>query len=363
MSNRSLPAKVKDFFKIILIDPYRKSIPLILWEYGRFVLTKPNVAEQYFPKFLYRKGVSNFDEYAITFKLRDQCLSLNHPDYNPILDDKYLFELFFKKHNFPVTNTLARNSNSLFFMDDDLVQINTPEHFLEFIEGVCSKSRLSESVFIKKQSDSSGGKFIFKISWQKLKENREQLNEIFKVVRSSSFVFQEEVIQHEAISRINPFCVNTLRIETFTNKDNVSNVFSGILRLGFSDSYVDNTSMGGAFVGIDFQKGVLKRFALSDFSNGRARTYVEHPYSKIAFEGYSIPYFDEIMALVIRASQLVPQVKVVGWDIAIAPEGPLIIEGNRAPYLFSADVSQEGIGKSLVFQEMKKEALDKHDKL
>ncbi|MDY0101591.1 MAG: sugar-transfer associated ATP-grasp domain-containing protein [Lentimicrobium sp.] len=359
MSNRTLFAKVKDFFTIILVDPYRKSVPLILWEYGWFLLTKPTVAEQYFPKFLYRRGVTNFSDYAITFKLRDQCLSLNHADYNGIFDDKYLFELYFKKHNFPVTNTLARNSNSLFFMDDDFVQINTPEHFLEYIKEVCSRSTLSESIFIKKQSDSSGGKLIFKVSWQKLKENREELNTIFKVVRSSSFVFQEEVQQHEALSRINPFCVNTLRIESFTNKDNISRVFSGILRLGFNDSYVDNTSSGGAFVGIDFQNGVLKRLALSDFSNGRARTYAEHPYSKISFEGYPIPFFDEILELVLRACQLVPQVKVVGWDIAITPAGPLIIEGNRAPYLFSADVSQEGIGKSPVFQEMRKEALEK----
>ncbi len=359
MSNRSLPAKVKDLFSIIFIDPYRKSIPLIVWEYGRFLLTKPNIAEQYFSKFLYRKGVKNFDDYAITFKLRDQCLSLNHPVYNDILDDKYLFELFFKKHNLPVANTFARNSHSLFFMDDEMVQINTPEQFLVFVKDVCAKSKGSESIFIKKQSDSSGGKFIFKVSWQKLKENPKELEELFKSVLSSSFIFQEEVQQHEAISRINPFCVNSLRIESFTNKDNVSRVFSGILRLGFRDSYVDNTSMGGAFVGIDFQKGVLKRLALSDFSNGRARTYAEHPYSKITFEGYPIPYFDEIMELVIKASQLVPQVKVVGWDIAITPDGPMIIEGNRAPYLFSADVSQEGIGRSPVFQEMKKEALAK----
>lgn len=359
MSNRSLSAKIKDFFTIVISDPYRKSIPLIIWEYGRFLLTKPNIAEQYFPKFLYRKGVANFNDYAITFKLRDQCLSLNHPDYNYILDDKYLFELFFKKHNLPVTNTFARNSNSLFFMDDAMVQINTSEHFLEFVKEVCSKSKVSKYIFIKKQSDSSGGKFIFKVSWEKLKENTDELDEIFRVVRSSCFVFQEEVLQHKALSKINPFCVNSLRIESFTNKDNISRVFSGILRLGFSNSYVDNTSMGGAFVGIDFQKGVLKRLALSDFSNGRARTYAEHPYSKVSFEGYPIPYFKEMMELVIKASQLVPQVKVVGWDIAITPVGPMIIEGNRAPYLFSADVSQEGIGRSPVFQEMKKEALAK----
>jgi hypothetical protein len=359
MSKRSLPAKVKDFFTIILDDPYRKSVPLMLWEYGRFIFIKPDVAEMYFSKFIYRKGVANFDEYAMTHKLRDRCWTLNHPDYNSIVDDRYLFELFLKKHNLPVTSTLARNVNSLFFMDYDFVQINTPEHFLEFVKEVCSKSEQSESVFIKKQSGTGGGKFIYKVSWAKLKENSDYLNEIFKVVRSSSFVFQEEVQQHEAISRINPFCVNTMRIETFTNKDNVSRIMSGILRMGFSESYLDNVSKGGAYAGIDFEKGVLRREAVSDFTNGRARTYLKHPYSGITFEGYPIPYFEEVKKLVIQACQVIPQVKVIGWDVAITPTGPLFIEANEFPGMMTSDIGQKGLGKNPVFHEMKKEALAK----
>ena len=357
MAKRSLPIKIKDFFTIILADPYRKSISLILWEYGRFIFTKPDVAEQYFSKFMYRKGVTNFDDYAMTHKLRDKCWTLNDPDYHSIVDNRYLFELFCKKHNIPVTTTFARNENSLFFIDNDFIQINTPGHFLEFIKDVCSRSTKSESIFIKKEAGTGGGKFIYKVSYDQLKEDPDQLNEIFKDVRASSFVFQEEVKQHEAINRINPFCVNTMRIESFTNKDNVSRIMSGILRLGFNESYLDNVSKGGAYVGIDFEKGVLRREAVSDFTNGRARTYLEHPYSKIVFEGYPIPYFDEITALVIKASQLIPQLKVIGWDVAITPEGPLFIEANELPGMMSPDIGQKGIGKSPVFQEMKKEAL------
>ncbi len=359
MAKRGLPAKAKDFFTIILSDPYRKSLPLILWEYGRFLIIKPDVAEQYFSKFIYRKGVTNFDDYVLTHKLRDKCWALNDPDYHSIVDNRYLFELFFKKHNVAVTNTFARNQNSLFFIDNDFVQINTPLQFLEFVKKVCVKSTNSESIFIKKEAGSGGGKFVYKVSYDKLKENPDQLNEIFKVVRASSFVFQEEVLQHEAISRINPFCVNTVRIETFTNKENVSRIMTAILRMGFSDAYVDNISKGGAYVGIDLEKGVLRHEAVSNFTYGRARTYHEHPYSKVVFEGYPIPYFDEIKALVIKASQLVPQLKIIGWDVAITPEGPLFIEANELPAMMSSDTVQKGNGNNPVFQELKKEALDK----
>jgi hypothetical protein len=342
MSKRNLPAKVMDFFTIILHDPYRKSIPRIISEYGTFILTRPDIAEQYFSKFLYRKGVSNFNDYVMTHKLRDKCWTLNDPRYNSILDDKYLFELFFGKHGLPVTNTYAHNVNSLFFVGGDFVQINTPKEFLKFLKEISSNSKHTDNIFIKKEAGTGGGKHIYRVNGSSIQRNYEELSRIFEIVLSSSFIFQEEVIQHEALSRINPHCVNTMRIETFTNKENVSRIMSGMLRLGFSDAYLDNVSKGGAYVGIDF-------------TNGRARTYLEHPGSKIKFEGYELPYFKETKELVIAASQLIPQVKVIGWDVAITPQGPLLLEGNEFPGMMSPDIGQKGIGKSPVFQEMKKE--------
>jgi len=305
--------------------------------------------------FLHKKGVSNFNDYVMTLQLRDKCWKLNDPRYTSILDDTYLFELFFGNHGLPVTNTYSHNVHSLFFVGGDFVQINTPKEFLNFLQEISSKSKHSDNIFIKKEAGTGGGKHIYRANWSSLQHNSEELNKIFEIVLSSSFIFQEEVIQHEALSRINPHCVNTMRIETFTNKEIVSRIMSGMLRLGFSDAYLDNVSKGGAYVGIDFSTGKLGREAVSDFTNGRARTYLEHPGSKIKFEGYELPYFKETKELVIAASQLIPQVKVIGWDVAITPQGPLLLEGNEFPGMMSPDIGQKGIGKSPVFQEMKKE--------
>jgi len=355
MSKRKLPAKIKDFFSIILKDPYRKSVIQIFLEYSHFVLTKPDIAEHYFAKFLYRKGVTNFEDYRMTHKLRDKCWTLNNPDYNSILDNKYLFELFYKKHNIRTTNSFAHNINSLFFIGDLLEQLNTKEEFLQFIQIIAGKSYASKNIFIKKNAGSGGGKGIYRVSFDELDADRDKLGGIFTEVLSSEFVFQEEVLQHDALNRINPHCVNTMRIETFTNQEGVSRIMSGVLRLGFSESYIDNTSKGGAYVGIDFSKGVLRDKALSDFTNGRARTYLVHPGSGVTFEGYQIPFFAEATEQVIAASQLIPQVKVIGWDVAITPEGPLLIEGNELPTLMAADIGQNGLGKNPVFLELLKE--------
>ena len=40
---------------------------------------------------------------------------------------------------------------------------------------------------------------------------------------------------------------------------------------------------------------------------------------------------DEVIAMVERAGQVVPQVGVVGWDVCVTDNGPLLIEGNDYP--------------------------------
>lgn len=352
MARRNLFEKVSDFFSIVLEDPSRKSIFRIVSEYSRFLLTNRVVAEQYFSKFLYRKGISNFEDYVMTHKLRNKCWTLNNPDYNSIMDNKYLFEVFLKKYKIRVTQSFAYNINSLFFIENELEQINTKEEFLEFIKKIALKSKQSESIFIKKNTGSGGGKNIFRVSHKSLLADPIELERIFKIVRSADFVFQEEVIQHDELNRLNPYCVNTLRIETFTNKSHESRIMSGILRLGFNKSFIDNVSKGGAYVGIDFSTGKLRDRAVSNFTNGRARSYFEHPETKIKFEGYEIPYFNETVQLVESAARLIPQVKVVGWDVAITPDGPLLIEGNEFPGMMSSDIGQNGLGENPVFLEM-----------
>ncbi|MHC1775971.1 MAG: sugar-transfer associated ATP-grasp domain-containing protein [Lentimicrobium sp.] len=356
MTNRRLTQKIKDFFELILKDPKRKNGFRILYEYGKFIITKPDIAEQYFGKFLYRKGVKNFDHYLITQKMMSKCWDLNNACYYSLMGNKHLFEVFFGKRNINVGKGLAHNLNTLFFQDNDFIQINTPDEFLNFLNTITLKTTTSKSIFIKTIVDSGGGKNIFKVTYEELLADKAKLDLIYKHVIKSGYLFQEEIVQHPDLSKINPYCLNTLRIDTFTNKQLVTKVVSCHLKVGTNKSHVDNVSSGGAYVGINLNNGTLFSEAFSDFTHGKGRTYSLHPISNIRFEGFQIPYFKEAQELAKKAAELLPQLKVIGWDVAIGPDGPIIVEGNGQPSLVFSEVGQKGFLTNSNFMEMYNEA-------
>ena len=47
--------------------------------------------------------------------------------------------------------------------------------------------------------------------------------------------------------------------------------------------------------------------------------------------GTQIPYWEEAKSMCLEAMHRVPQVRFVAWDVAITPNGPVIIEGNSFP--------------------------------
>jgi len=55
---------------------------------------------------------------------------------------------------------------------------------------------------------------------------------------------------------------------------------------------------------------------------------------------------------VLKAAGLVPQLKIIGWDVAIDPEGPVLIEGNTTPGMTISEIAQKGFYNNPVFLEI-----------
>ena len=59
-----------------------------------------------------------------------------------------------------------------------------------------------------------------------------------------------------------------------------------------------------------------------------------HPTSKKQILNFQVPQFEEAKKLVLEAAKEIPEIKYIGWDVAISDKGPCIIEGNSYPGVF-----------------------------
>lgn len=180
----------------------------------------------------------------------------------------------------------------------------------------------THEVFMSKPFDGLGGEDVHKVYTKDIDDPKAYFD---RCVQNRVFL-EELVIQHEGLSRLCPASVNTIRVMTYYNHGDPKILWMG-MRVGSGKSAVDNFSSGGMVVAIDTQKGCLKGDAIDKVS----ATYPVHPTTGVAFDGFPIPCFDQIEPLVLEAAKLEDKILVVGWDVAISENGPVLIEGNRRP--------------------------------
>lgn len=228
---------------------------------------------------------------------------------------------YIKKLNNPAYNHYFRNKkefNEKFkeFLNRDFIDLETADYeaFLSFLE--------KNPVFMAKPVDGQCGKDIEKIItadvkdpkalYDKLKENRQLLLETF-------------VVQHPEISRLFPNSVNTIRMVTMRINGKTTIAYR-VIRIGNGDNVVDNFNHGGMFSVVD-DNGVITKPAIDKKGN----VYEVHPVTGTQIKGFQIPLFEEAKALVMKMSEVIPEIGYTGWDICITENGPVVIEGNEFP--------------------------------
>ncbi|ODS63307.1 MAG: hexapeptide transferase [Arenimonas sp. SCN 70-307] len=134
------------------------------------------------------------------------------------------------------------------------------------------------------------------------------------------------VEQHPALQALSPSAVNTVRI--FTLLDNAGHVRILGCRLRISvNCHVDNLAAGNLAAPIDEKTGIVTGPGVySDIT--RASEEI-HPITGTSIVGFQVPFWEEALALVRRASVKHPQNRSIGWDVVITPGGPGMIEGNH----------------------------------
>ena len=142
----------------------------------------------------------------------------------------------------------------------------------------------------------------------------------------TSYLLQEQLRQHPFLEAIAPYALSTFRIIAFVDHQGIVDIHVSMLRLARKGTMVDNWSQGGLAVRIDTRTGVLGAgTAKSDHGDEWMEV---HPDTGVRFAGQVIPRWDEVLGLCVRAARLAPRLRWIGWDVALTPDGPVLIEGN-----------------------------------
>jgi hypothetical protein len=88
---------------------------------------------------------------------------------------------------------------------------------------------------------------------------------------------------------------------------------------------------------------------------------LSHPLTGLIFQDFKIPFFDQAVQMVTRAAGLLPCAKVIGWDVGITPDGPVLIEGNFFNNLYNLELVQQGHAKNQVFRQLLDEVMAHYD--
>lgn len=243
-------------------------------------------------------------------------LKVNQAQYRPTFRDKSKFNVRFGKY-------LGRE-----WLD---IRTVTAEALGAFVR--------RHGEFMAKVPDSLGGYGIEKRSAEGIDDFVALHAEL---TARRQFLVEEVIVQHPVMASLNPSSVNSLRMISYLTDAGVARILGATLKAGVGGS-VDNVSQGGMYTMLD-DEGVARYGA---FTAESGAVHTVHPITGVSIVGFRVPLFDQVLEFVDRLAHEVPQIPYVGWDIAITPTGPVVIEGNYNSGVFQLKPSASGVRTGL----------------
>lgn len=290
----------------------RKHLPLLTllhhsWRYGA------DFADNYMLDF-FGKSPAEIRRYITRSVFFEFCEQVNHADYIPITRDKQRFAAFFK-------DFLGRKVWSW-----------------EELKQQPDTSPAPARLVVKQRWGCKGqGIYFLEPHLPQWSELRALLKAQF--ISPTDYVYEEYLEQHPELARLNPGTVNTLRVYTFIERDLEVAIWGMFLRVGVHTG-IDSFHQGGVAIALNEEgQTCTPLFSKNPF----VQVDSLHPLSRQPLIGFQVPHIEAVKNLVYESARMLPQVRVVGWDVAITSEGPCLIEGNdRGSHLMFQKLRNEG---------------------
>lgn len=235
--------------------------------------------------------------------------------------DKLLFYKILEKEKLPYPKVF------FFTKDDQKFKLNN--------ELFDNETDLLPSKFFVKPIRNNGGEYAGIYS-------KGELNTV-----KDDFLAQELAHNHPLLIELaGSYAFNTVRIISYLDKLGNIHFLSAILRLS-TGKQVDNWGKGSINVSIDIESGKLGKNGITKYYT----TYENHPISKIKFENFKIPFWNELIEVVKKGCGRFNFLRLIAWDIGIGRDGPIIVEANSGCDFFHAQLFQP-YGESILMKEL-----------
>lgn len=156
-----------------------------------------------------------------------------------------------------------------------------------------------------------------------------RIERIGEATRDGVVLVERLARQHRYAEAIFPDALNTLRVMTARDPaDGAPFVFAAVHRFATAATApVDSFSRGGVSAPVDLRTGLMGA-GRSLPRHGRRQDHPRHPDTGAAIAGVRVPGHDAVLHLALSLAALFPGILVAGWDIAVTPDGPIVVEGN-----------------------------------
>ena len=146
----------------------------------------------------------------------------------------------------------------------------------------------------------------------------------------SGYLFQDAVAQHEDMCAVAGKAVGTVRILTY-NDGSGPKILYTLWKIPSPNAMSDNFWQNGSMVAhVAADTGVVTRCRRG--IGLKIEELEKHPVSGQPIVRFELPHWDAVRKLVTDTHRVFPELGLVGWDVGISKDGPVIIEGNLNPF-------------------------------
>ena len=238
--------------------------------------------------------------------------ALNRPDFKDAYLDKNIYSELFPQVKQP--RAIVKNMHGLYCRDGEQITME---------QAVDAVVNAGMELMIKPTVETCNGEGVEQIR----DFAPDAIRELFRHY-AFNFIVQEKVLQHPALSQVNPTSLNSMRLYTYRHLDGRYEFLYPYahLRFGGKGAIKDNVSQGGGTCLID-ENGLVDdrvfRFKHMEVSSLKQETGIEN---------LVIPQYQRVIDTLIGMHKRLPYFDYVGWDVTVLPDGePLLIEFNLAP--------------------------------